>query len=114
MLVKIIQGKNFDPEQETQNENFVLLISFIYHAQKILMLVLSFLIVQSNQLDWATLIGVGLTAWDMIFFTNFTNANKADTISMVKLFLKQIAVIGICLLVATHGKEVKSRKPLIA
>ena len=105
MLEKLAGGSNFTPDDETLSQNFVF-FSFLYHTQKILMLVLSFLVVQGNQLDGAALLGVGLTAWDMIFFTNFTCMESfPDTISMSKLLLKQITVIAICLLVATHGKD---------
>ena len=62
MLETIFMGRDFDPTRKTLDENF-LAFSFMYHLQKILMLILSFLIVVYNKqhgykLVWATLLGI--------------------------------------------------------
>ena len=73
------------------------------------MILLSFMIVQARYIEWASLLGVGLTAWEIIFFTNpLYQPEGSETTNMIKLFLKQMGVIGVCLLVSTHGKAIAS------
>ena len=50
--------------------------------------------------------GVGLIIWDIVFFTNpIAQSTQRETDNMIILLLKQIAVIGACLMLITKGKE---------
>jgi len=50
--------------------------------------------------------GVGLIIWDIVFFTNpIAQSTQRETDNMIILLLKQIAVVGACLMLITKGKE---------
>lgn len=104
VIETILGGQNLKPSiQELEdNQSFFL---FIFHLHKIVMIALCFMIVQGTHLKLGAQLGAILTLWDMIFFTNpFYQATEMDTTTMTKLWLKQIAFIGVSLLLATHGK----------
>ena len=92
MLQTLTMGTDFDPKPDILDQSFIL-FSLWYHFQKVLMLILGFLIVhrrRGTKVIIASLLGMSLIMYEMVFFTNYsTQTGGSDAVmSMIKLFLK--------------------------
>eukprot|EP00354_Favella_ehrenbergii_P005464 CAMPEP_0170457560 /NCGR_PEP_ID=MMETSP0123-20130129/4813_1 /TAXON_ID=182087 /ORGANISM="Favella ehrenbergii, Strain Fehren 1" /LENGTH=176 /DNA_ID=CAMNT_0010721397 /DNA_START=1 /DNA_END=531 /DNA_ORIENTATION=+ len=105
MFERLFGGSDLNPSPGTLEGSYVF-FNFVFITHRLMMVALAYLIVQARQLELAGTLGFGLVAWDALFFTNpLLQVSDTERANMTKLLVKQVAFVGVCLLLTTYGKQ---------
>jgi hypothetical protein len=105
VMERFCGGADLNPTAEALEASYIY-FNFVFHLHRLLLVALSFIIVQEQKMEAASSLGSGLLLLDLILFSNpMMSAEYIESTHVLKHLLKQLALIGICFMLKTHGKD---------